>query len=298
MTTDQIELSCGTRRARFRRDAAGWRPVGFFLGDELRLRFKDDAFLSLNTLRPVAQTLERVGTGVRFGARTDYFGLPVDWSVTVTPEPAFNGFTIETAVTPTATLEVMEGLSFFETPAAYDDTEEALHVIGMNPVMKWRGTECVTPALPWNPIKAWSHKRAHRNLIATQTPLLATRLSQGGAIRGYAFLGHWDVCAARGLAVTPVQGAEPHGYLFDIGAMTWRTSSLKDPNYIFEAGQTQRQKVSLTYDDAPGGTIDEWLFAPFEFALRHYLPADGRRAPARVTLAEANRWWRNTRRKR
>lgn len=296
---NQIEIISGPRRLVAEQHADGWRPVGLFLGDQLRLRFKDDAFLSVNTLRPAAERMERVGDGARFAGRADYHGLPVEWSVTIRPEPGFDGFTIETHVTPVETMEFYEVFTFLETPAEYDGSEEQLHVIGMNPVAKWQGEKRVSPELWWNPIWTWEHKRTHKNLAPTQSPFLCTRLTRGDASRYVTLFGHWDACDYRMLAVVP-GWEKPGRYQFQVGAMTWRASLHKDPNYILEGGRTYRQKISVSVaDELPGGTLDRWFFRPWSFSLRRYFPgghlgeASLARAPDRhgASLEAAARWF-------
>ncbi len=286
-----LDLHCGPRRFVAEQHTDGWRPVGLFLGDQLRMKFKDDAFLSVNTLRPAAERMERVGDGARFTGRADYCGLPVDWTVTIAPEPAFDGFTIETRVTPVETMEFYDVFSYLETPAEYDGSEEQLHVIGMNPVAKYQGDKLVSPELWFNPIWTWDHKRTHKNLAPTQSPFLCTRLVRGDAARHFSLFGHWDVCDYRLLAVVP-GWTNPNRYQFQVGTMTWRASLHKDPNYIFEGGRTYRQKFSVSFaDELPGGTLDRWLFHPWSFSLRHSF--DLKPEPDRhgATYAAAARWY-------
>ena len=295
----RFEIGCGERRAVFVRDADGWRPDWFYLGDQPRLRFEGHHFIWLH--RPLrAQQMERVGDGARFSARSACCGVDVDWSVTIAPDLEFDGFTVDAAFTPAETVELMKVMCFFETPAEWDNTEEALHAIGMNPVALWKGEQTVTPKLWYNPQWAWAHPRSHRNLAPAETPYLCTRLATGLAGRYYTFLGDWDACSHRMVGVSPARGT-PYGYLFLVGAMSWYVSIHKDPNFIFDAGRTYRQKVRLSYaDEMPGGTLDRWFFKPFACSLRQHFPADGKveadyRARERgATLAAASEWWLET----
>jgi len=301
---DRIEIGHGESRAQFERQDDSWVPVWMWHGDRRMLRFKNHEWLTLGHVRPkasdwqiVADTAERVL--VRFTGQDSYFGVPIEWSVSVGAESRWPGFTITTEIIPLQRIELFECFSRFETPYEYDGHEEVLCMTGQNPLTHWRGEEHrALQAGRILPIQGPSNQLAH-GACSTRTPICCLRLTPGESPERYVtLLGHWDICSFRALCVAPTDFVDGHrAYEFLVGVLDPRCNASTEPNVFFEGNENYRQRVSISFSpEMPGGTLDLWFYGTFERSLRHHFPkasvvdAEQRARTKKVTLAEANAW--------
>ena len=304
---DQIELVQGTRRAIFLRDDAGWRPDWFYESERPMLRFKDHEWLSIGHVHPsYAAEAERVGDGAVFRGEAHYGKTAVAWTVTVTPDPEGEGFTVETAFRPAETLELLEAYTSYETPYEYDGTEESTTITGQNPVVQFRGEDRVSPPVWRHPAWSYSREQASHQTAPCHTPLLlhAVRDADGGNARYSAILGDWNVCRVHDVYQTPTRaytnergvfwggnGEQLRGYKFIVGAFNWQSAFAKDPNVLFPGGEDHRQRVVLRYaGTCPGGTLDAFCLQSWERCARLSWPRAGR-VPAYDRAAQHNVTW-------
>ena len=313
---DTIEATHGARRAVFRRGDEGWTPDWFYEGDRPMLRFKDHEWLSVGHVHPAAATeAERLPDGgAVFRGASLYGRTRVAWSVAVQPDPQGEGFLVECAFTPEASIELLEAYSTFETPYEYDGTETVTTVIGMNPVVRWKGAERLTPPIWENPAWVYSRPQAARITAPCNTPFLCQAITEAGKVadRFVTLVGDWNICRVHDLYVTPTRNVpgdpqsvwgrtvEAKGYKYIVGALNWSSAYAKDPNVLFAGGEAHRQRLIVDYRATmPGGSLDAMLYRAWERAALLDLPRDGRvaaleRVAARgVSWQAAARWLRD-----
>lgn len=313
--SDRLVITHGNRTAVFLRTDAGWTPDWFYEDDRPMLRFKDHEWLSIGQVHPThADTAEETAAGVVFRGVAHYGTTPVPWSVSVAPDPHSDGFCVECAFTPQASIELLEAYTTFETPYEYDGAETVTTVIGMNPVTRWQGATRLTPPIWDNP--AWVYSRANVARITgpCQTPYLCQAITAAGTVpdRHITVIGDWNVCRVHDVYANPTRiapqsppggwgrGAETTGYKYIVGALNWSSAYAKDPNVLFAGGKAHRQRVIVAFSTPlPGDTMDAMLLQAWQRAARFDLPADGRveayeRTVARgVTWQTAVRWLRD-----
>lgn len=303
-SADRLEIGRGEYRAQFELRDNVWVPTWMRQGDRRMLRFKDHQWLAIGHLRPKASDWEILEDSadrvlVRFWGEDNYFGVPVEWSTSVAVEEPWRGFTITTEIVPAQRIEVVECFSRFETPYEYDGQEEALSMVGQNPVTHWRGGRFLTRAkigqIPTHSPYGWLICRL---VPPSRTPICCLMLKGGedGESRFITVLGHWSECCFRSLCVCPTQfDGKRRAYELLAGVLDWRCSSQIEPNVVLEGGRPYRQAVSIMFSsEMPGGSLDRWFFAAFERSLRQYFPsepsleADRRSREKGVSLAQAN----------
>ncbi|OPZ31205.1 MAG: hypothetical protein BWZ02_00344 [Lentisphaerae bacterium ADurb.BinA184] len=313
-TTQLTVTAAGGGRAVFSQTAAGWTPDWFYEGERPMLRFKDHEWLSIGHVRPVAaETVRRLrGGGLQFRATTLYGQTPVEWSVSVAPDPEGDGFVIETTLKPAAAIELLEAYSAFETPYEYDGTEDVTTVIGMNPVTCWHGNQRVSPPVWQHPAWLYSRPQSARLTGPSQAPYLCQAITGGGHPgRHFTFIGDWNVCRVHDLYACPTRTVpndpaggwtadKTKGYKYLVGALNWSSAYNKDPNVLYAGGRLHRQRLLVEFSAAlPGGLFDRFLYRAWERTARLHAPADGQVAASRrisgrgVTWQSAVAWLRN-----
>ena len=309
-----IEITNQDKRAVFVQTTNGWKPDWFYTGQRPMLRFKDHEWLSIGHVHPrYARSAERLRDGgVEFSGSSPYGDTTVEWTVRVGPYPGGTGFVTECEFTPKESIELLEAYSTFETPYEYDGEEHVTTVIGQNPVVRWHGSERITPPTWKHPAWRYARQQAARRTGPCNTPLLCHTVANpnGSNARYTTIVGDWNVCTVRDVFVTPTRSvdasigdwgaleeADLRGYKFIVGALNWSSSFTKDPNVFYQDGEKHRQRLIIDFDsDMPGGSLDRMLFQGWERAAALDLPADGRleahrRAQKRdVTWRQATSW--------
>ncbi|MGD0091620.1 MAG: hypothetical protein ABSE73_17015 [Planctomycetota bacterium] len=292
---ERLEITNGKQRAVFVRGAEGWAPKWFYLGETPMLRFKDHEWLSLGHVKPAAaaQVQRLPDGGAAFSGVAHYGRTAVAWTVTVRSAAPDTGFSVECSFTPAQAIELLEAFAAFETPYEYDGKEEATTVIGMNPVVRWRGKERISPPVWEHPAWVYSRPQAVRCTGPCHTPLLCHALTHAKGVpdRFVTLVGDWTVCKIHDVYVTPTRntpndpdsagpaGSSLRGYKYIAGALNWSSAWSKDPNVLFEGGCTHRQRVLLDYAALlPGGEMDVMLCRAWERAAACSFPADGHNA--------------------
>jgi len=315
-TPDRVEVVAGDKRAVFVRGEAGWTPDWFYQGGRRMLRFKDHQWLSIGHVHPdAASDAERLPAGgAVFRGRSLYGQTPVAWSVTVAPDEGGEGFVVDCELTPEASIELLEAYSAFESPYEYDGTETVTTVIGMNPVVRWKGKQRLSPPVWEHPAWLYSRPQSARCTGPCNAPLLCQAITDAGSVedRFITVVGDWTVCRVHDVYVCPTRTtandpgavwghpAPTRGYKYLVGALNWSSAFAKDPNVLFEGGRAHRQRVVVDFDGRlPGGTLDAMLCRAWQRAAAFEIPADGRveafdRATRRgVTWRAAVTWLRD-----
>ncbi|MFP4027443.1 MAG: hypothetical protein ACLFWL_06615 [Candidatus Brocadiia bacterium] len=290
---DRIIVHNGGQSAVFVKTDEGWRPDWFYVGDCRMLRFKDHEWLSIGHIRPscAAEAEKLESGGAIFRNTTAYGECPVDWTVRIEPARV-SGFWVECCIRPKKSIELLEAYSTFETPYEYDGNEHVTTVIGQNPVVRWRGSERISPPIRRRPEWLYAREEAARRTAPCNTPILCQELSGPGGenARYTTIVGDWNICRIHDVFATPtrfvdvksgdwggIAEGELRGYKFIVGALNWSSSFTKDPNVLYRDGEKHCQRVVVDYaDDMPGGTLDRMLLAAWERASEIDLPGKGR----------------------
>jgi hypothetical protein len=310
-----IEIVHGTTKAVFKQTEQGWTPDWFYEGERPMLRFKDHEWLSLGHVRPTAaEFAEELADGAVFRGTSYYGRTAVAWSIVVRKDARSEGFVVECAFRPEAPIELLEAYSTFETPYEYDGSETVTTVIGMNPVVRWKGAQRITPPIWENPAWVYSRPQAARITAPCNTPYLCQAITEAGPIpdRFVTLIGDWSVCNVHDVYVTPTRNVagdpasawgrktERKGYKYIVGALNWSSAFAKDPNVLYEGGKEHRQRVIVSFSTAmPGGSLDAMLYRAWERTALLDIPKDGnvkayqRAAKHGVTWQGAVKWLRD-----
>ena len=283
---DRIEIDSGNLRAVFLREAEGWRPDWFYEGEVSLLRFKDHEWLSIGRVvyPRHAATMERLPDGgLAFAGREgDVSGTAVNWRVVVRPGGDTGWFRIETELKPDADLILTEAMSFFESPYAYDGSEDSMTLLGANPATIWRGKDRITPPVHNDPRWCYARGETARATYGTHNPLLLHRVTaEGQPDRNVAMVADFRHCSLDEIQVTPTRTvptgaggygdfkrAAHRGYKYILGAGNWTSSFEKDPPYHVPAkGMTQVVELQAS-TSIPGGARDRWIIAAWSRAAR------------------------------
>jgi hypothetical protein len=303
MKTQRIDIANGSKRAVFLNDGEGWRPDWFYEADRPMLRFKDHEWLSLGHVRPLhaaAATAEEGGRYL-FSGRAAYGATPVNWTVSVSPDLEGGGFLVESCFTSDAAIELLEAYTSFETPYEYDGSETATTVIGMNPVVRWKGGARLSPPVWQHPAWMYTHRQSARCTGPSNAPYVCQSLTgaKDVADRHVTVVGDWNICRVRDIFMTPTPkapGTQRHGFKFIVGALNWSSASAKDPNVLFAGGQPHAQRVAVDYATAlPGGTFDTLLLGAWRRAAAFSRPAEGRIEAFERTVERGVTWQTATR---
>lgn len=314
--TDVIEIINGGGRVVFHKTNGGWTPDWFYQDERRMLRFKDHEWLSLGHVRPTAaETAEPLANGgYLFSGRTDYGSTPVDWRIRIEPDNKTDGFLFECSFTPTASIELLEAFTAFETPYEYDGSETVTTVVGMNPVSKWRGAERLTPPIWENPAWVYSRPQSVRMTAPCHAPYLCQWLESEDdqPARCITLAADWNACCIHDVHAAPTRdtpndppsvlfnSADTKGYKYLVGALNWSSAYAKDPNVLFEGERSYRQRLAVTLaEDPPSGRFDRACLDAWQRAAHFSLPSDGRIDADRrvsehgVTWQSATAWLRD-----
>ena len=315
-TAERMEIVNGPKRAVFVRDENGWKPDWFYEGERPMLRFKDHEWLSIGHVHPrtAGEARKIRGGGALFQGVDKYGTVEVAWSVRIERDKGSEGFVIETTMQPAESIELLEAHTSFETPYEYDGSEHATTIIGMNPTVRWEGTNLLSPPVIKRPEWVYGRNQAARLTAPCNAPYACHTLANadGSNARYTTVVGDWNVCRIREVYVTPTRNTkidvpdvfshagEKRGYKFIMGAFNWNSAYFKDPNVLFKGKTKHRQRVVVDFASTiPGGSLDQMILAGWQRAAAFDLPADGRvaaydRVVSRgVTWPAATRWLRD-----
>lgn len=293
MALDRIEIVHGNRKAVFVKSKEGWAPEWFRQGERKMLRFKDHEWLSIGHVHPThARTGKGLpGGGAIFSGISKYGKTPVAWSLTITPDDQSEGFMVDCAMTPRASIELLEAYSTFETPYEYDGAETVTTVIGMNPVVRWKGDQRVSPPIWENPAWIYSRPQSARMTGPCSTPYLCQAITAAAGVgdRFVTLIGDWNICQVHDVYMNPTRDVarDPEsvfkrkdslkGYKYIVGALNWSSAFAKDPNVLYAGGETYRQRIIVDFSEKmPGATFDEMLLRAWERTALLDIPADGK----------------------
>lgn len=303
---ERIALCHNGYRAEFIHTEEGWYPDWIYLDNKPILRLKDHEWLSIGHLRSPAQSYREIHhdreTGFEFLGTTDYAGVPVRWSVRITAAEGEPWYHIHTEILPEDTVELMEAFTSVEIPYAYSGMEDALCMVGQNPVTHWKDGKAIAEERYWLPQWVLTRPDSARNLIPSKTPVVCLRVREKPEDMPLwvSVVGDWNWCDFHSLFMTPtsfVGGAR--GYKLMAGTHNWSSAIAKDPNVLFEKGRAYRQDF---YVHAAYSTdhADVWYHRAFMKAVALHFPQDGvvpsyERAKAKHALmGDGCRWLLDT----
>ena len=238
------------------------------------LRFKDHTWLNIGDLEPIdGELVEHTDRSATFRGRVVFCGAGVAWQVRVAvPTDGGAGFEITTSFSPVAELiEVLEGLSTFETPYEYDGSEHIQTFLCQQPMYRLQSGEVINGSGWVHP--HWYYGRAGKVHLTypSSSPLMVQKLhnADGSNVRYTTVIGNWDVCGVHDLFGQPTrklrdtpedrlfshpaQTSKPglRGFKFLVGAMNWNNSLHKDPNWLIEPGRGANQQLLVDFSSAP-----------------------------------------------
>ena len=302
MGDSRIVLSHGDYDAVFLRKEDGWHPDWIYQNEQPVLRFKDHEWLSVGHLRNAAHAAEKFAnngeTGVVFRGSTLYAGVTVEWSVTVSASTSESWFHIHSEMTPGDTMELMETFTAMETPYVYSGMEDALCMIGQNPITHWKDGQAIAQERYWNPQWVMTRKESARCLVPSKTPILCLRVRETteSAPVYVSLAADFNQCDFHSLYMSPTSFQDgARGYKVMAGVHNWSSAIAKDPNVLLEKGVVYRQDFYVEISQKEKDIAD-WYHRAYMKSIAVHFPQDGRiesydRAKEKqATMQDGSRW--------
>jgi len=274
------------------------------------LRFKDHTFLNIGHVQPTRGKLSSLDDlKVVFEGVEVFGGTRVEWTTTIAVAPdGGSGFSVSTLIRPVdESIELLEGLSSFETPYEYDGMEESTTVIAQQPVFRSRAGKEINGAGYTHP--HWYYGRAGRAHLTypSSSPLLAHRIvsADGSNERCTMVVGNWDDSDLHDLFAHPTRALQAEdavlgatqqkvgsrGFKFLVGALNWNHSLYKDPNVVVDAKTGLRQSLIVDFaDKLPANRWDIWLADGWERVCRVHFPLEGKLPAFEVHRSLGTSW--------
>jgi len=291
-----IVLRNGSQSVTFVPVEGGYRPEWFRLDRRVMLRFKDHEFLNVSGLRVTTGSCrDHSDTHAEFGGCVRLGSQDVDWTVRVSvPGDGQGGFVVNTFFAPRhEPIEIIEGLSTFETPYEYDVDWHIQTFLAQQPVYWFQGGKELCGAGFMTPL--WYYGRTGRAHLTypCASPLAISHVSaaDGSNARFTMVLGNWNQCGMKDMFIQPTrdwladekavfaddtlaEGAGRHGMKFLIGACNWNNSMHKDPNVLVEPAGLRQEVIVHFLNELPEG-IDGFLIEGWQRICRLHFPVDG-----------------------
>ena len=264
------------------------------------LRFKDHEWLNVGGTRVTEGTLvfqnERE---LHFSGTALYGRSEINWQVEVLiPEDGGAGFTVKSRILPTEEVELLEGLTAFETPYEYEPTDEdRMTVISQQPVYTSHNNEVTGDAGFRQPLWYYAPPTLAHLTYPSSTPLMYNKISNadGSNVRHTIIMGNWDNTTVKDIYVLPTRAGvggrsiDPafhfedenlhitkgaRGMKFMVGTLNWHTSLHKDPNMLI-GKEGISQEVTVVVKSELDTTYDAFLAESWSRVLYAHFPKDG-----------------------
>ena len=281
---EKIVLKNGRQSITFiKKNNQTFSPEWFREDDKLMLRFKDHEFLNIGFLRiKEGILLELENNRALFGGKVYFADVEVLWKVEIAiPEDKKSGFLIETKFMPVDySIEVLEGLSFFETPYEYDDNCEIFTFISQQPVYYFKNGSEISGAGFNHPFWYYAKFGSAHLTAPSSTPFVFNQISNsdGTNQRNIIIIGNWNETDIKDIFVHPTRKNEKglKGMKFLVGGINWNNSLYKDPNILVKKNKEIKQKLIIDYTSSIlENRIDKILAEGWERCLKIHFPENG-----------------------
>ena len=289
MSITFVETSLGVFRPEWIREKT--RPM---------LRFKDHEWLNVGGTRVTEGALvlqnERE---LRFSGTVVYGQSEIAWQVDVlVPEDGGEGFTVKSRILPTEEVELLEGLTAFETPYEYESNDEdRMTVISQQPVYTSHNNEVIGDAGFRQPLWYYAPPTLAHLTYPSSTPLMYNKISNadGSNVRHTVIMGNWDNTTVKDIYVLPTRSGfgrsnnevvfhydaenirtskSARGMKFMVGTLNWHTSLHKDPNMLI-GREGISQEVTIVTKGELDTTYDALLAESWSRVIAAHLPQNG-----------------------
>lgn len=280
---EKVEIINGEQSVTFLKNEKGkYIPEWFRMEEKIMLRFKDHEFLNIGFLRiKEGNLIEKEKDRICFGDIIKFGGAKVKWLVEIKKPDEGSGFLIKTKFKPLDfSIEILEGLSFFETPYEYDDECEILTIISQQPVYYFKEGREISGAGYTHPFWYYARPGSAHLTAPSSTPLVLNKISNkdGTNARYTIIIGNWNETTVKDIFVHPTRKNEKNlkGIKFLIGTINWNCSLYKDPNVLVKKGEEIVQSLLIDYKkEIPENRIDKVLVENWERCLRLHFPENG-----------------------
>ncbi|MCM8785572.1 MAG: hypothetical protein NC827_05350 [Candidatus Omnitrophica bacterium] len=277
---DKIELKNGEQSVTFVKNK-NWTysPEWFWEGDTPMLRFKDHEFLNIGFLRiKEGNLIRKEKNKILFGGNVKFEKANVEWSVEIKKIENESGFYIKTKFKPIDfSIEILEGMSFFETPYEYDDQSEILTIISQQPVYYYKNGNEISGAGFKHPFWYYARFGSAHLTGPCFTPLVVNKISNNNGTnpRYTLIIGNWEETTIKDIFVHPTRKNEKKlkGIKFLVGTINWNCSLYKDPNILIEKGKEITQSIIIDFKkDLKDDRLDQLLIEGWERCLKIHFP--------------------------